>query len=1161
MRTISDRLTGFGNPQSPGIDTIDQMVAERKILDVSGNESIVTRNILRGVSRLQVHIQSPAFLNQGKVTHINGRVVEEVTPEQVETDTYYDSLGRVEKVVDLRKNDPRISNYTSGTTEVASVTERSQLVEKFTYDDAGRVSKVEKLVVGGPPSEYAETNRSYDPQGRLIKEWGSGARPIRYEYDTLYGDLKEQHTFPTGSQWEEETWPVLANEGHASIVRWKYDSSTGLAKEKTDPSNQETEFWFNQRGQIWKRNDARNNVKILTYDNATGRLSTIDYSDASGATPDIKFAYNRIGQITGVTDGVLSAGDITGSNIRTHTAYTYTTEMQLDTEVLDATFYGPRTVDYGYSGGAGKAKGRLTDVILKDASTDLLKSTLAYENATGVAGRVEKITSESRDFTYGYLDNSNLVESLITDGNAGFQVTTTRNWVGNRDLLFNIETWVYGEPNEFSKNTFAYDELGRKTNITKRGTRYNSYGGGIGRIRWFDYNLRGDIEQCFDEQGEVINDPNNVLLPGRSCTYGYDNAGNRSSITFDAHPPLNYISDPTGTNELDQRQNPDYVPVSGSADAGSAVIACGPVDEVTGDLTIAETTQVGEYYYAEVPINENGDPEFCTVDVFAGIPDGGSQSNDLISVDNRYESHPGTTETFSYDADGSLTRSGLWEFAYDAENRLTSMWMRDDLPPMPAGQKRLKLEFEYDYRWRRIEKVVSEWDGSQWVAGPARRFIYHGWNLIAEQEGTNLPDRKYVWGLDASGTLQGAGGVAGLLMIIDDNENKTLFPAYDGSGNVMALLKEGTPDEPDAVYEYGAFGERQDIWGDYAKQNPFRFSTKYTDPETGLIYFGFRYYAPSLGRFLTRDPIGEHGGENLYLLAENDPVNSLDFLGLNSHGNPDNGDSDREPPDHTPFPISSPILNGGTDELLDNSNLVSEILNIALPFNLDRLPATASNRGTSADARIGAPAQRRQTAPGVTVNTAVLAILGGEASVRREGSAQNRAYDRLGQGARATLGIVTNTLGIIVSAGLAGVPDITVSKVAAVVLATKSSYGVAANGRNLMLAILGEDPDSKGALTNDLADLLAPGNQNLQHLAAMVDLSIDLASGNVARRGATQFDLVKHPEIYGLEYTVPKYVVLLDPNNLGTTATLFQLTAIGGQLIDLSVSVSNQEDE
>ena len=114
----------------------------------------------------------------------------------------------------------------------------------------------------------------------------------------------------------------------------------------------------------------------------------------------------------------------------------------------------------------------------------------------------------------------------------------------------------------------------------------------------------------------------------------------------------------------------------------------------------------------------------------------------------------------------------------------------------------------------------------------------------------------------------------------------------------------------DAKYEYEAFGEPLRVGGTaIAADNPFRFSTKYTDtdgarervdgdPEgvarrteeagdpwalmrqTGLIYHGFRYYSPLMGRFLNRDPIEELGGSNLYAFVENDPVNGRDLLGL-----------------------------------------------------------------------------------------------------------------------------------------------------------------------------------------------------------------------------------------------------------------------------------------
>ena len=60
-----------------------------------------------------------------------------------------------------------------------------------------------------------------------------------------------------------------------------------------------------------------------------------------------------------------------------------------------------------------------------------------------------------------------------------------------------------------------------------------------------------------------------------------------------------------------------------------------------------------------------------------------------------------------------------------------------------------------------------------------------------------------------------------------------------------------------ASYEYGPFGEPVRVSGAMAGANPFRFSTKYTDDETGMLYYGYRYYNPSLGRWVSRDPLGE----------------------------------------------------------------------------------------------------------------------------------------------------------------------------------------------------------------------------------------------------------------------------------------------------------------
>jgi RHS repeat-associated protein len=69
-----------------------------------------------------------------------------------------------------------------------------------------------------------------------------------------------------------------------------------------------------------------------------------------------------------------------------------------------------------------------------------------------------------------------------------------------------------------------------------------------------------------------------------------------------------------------------------------------------------------------------------------------------------------------------------------------------------------------------------------------------------------------------------------------------------------------------------------------AKVNPFRFSTEYQDDETGLNYYGYRYYDLSTGRWLSRDSSEEDGGENLYGFIENDAVNSWDILGEAGNG-------------------------------------------------------------------------------------------------------------------------------------------------------------------------------------------------------------------------------------------------------------------------------------
>jgi RHS repeat-associated protein len=132
--------------------------------------------------------------------------------------------------------------------------------------------------------------------------------------------------------------------------------------------------------------------------------------------------------------------------------------------------------------------------------------------------------------------------------------------------------------------------------------------------------------------------------------------------------------------------------------------------------------------------------------------------------------------------------------------------------------------------------------------------------------------------------MQGAGGVGGLLSVtVHSGANAgTYFYCYDGNGNVVALVSaaDGTVA---ARYEYGPFGELLRATGPMAKANPFLFSTKYYDWETGLYYYGYRYYDPNTGRWPNRDPIGELGGANLYGFVRNNAISRFDPFGLKDY--------------------------------------------------------------------------------------------------------------------------------------------------------------------------------------------------------------------------------------------------------------------------------------
>jgi len=220
---------------------------------------------------------------------------------------------------------------------------------------------------------------------------------------------------------------------------------------------------------------------------------------------------------------------------------------------------------------------------------------------------------------------------------------------------------------------------------------------------------------------------------------------------------------------------------------------------------------------------------------------------------------PANTVNPVYDLDGNIITNGVWSFRWDAENRMVAAYSNNELLVVNA----------YDDQSRRIRKVTAQ---------GTRTFLYDGWNVLRETVGGST--NYFLWGPDLSGTLQGAGGVGGLLAVytVNSGTTSTYYPCYDANGNITAYVDESGYVK--AKYAFDAFGQTINQGGDMASTFSHRFSTKYADDETGLYYYGFRFYAPGLGRWVNRDPIEEQGGVNVYGFVGNNGFGLVDSLGL-----------------------------------------------------------------------------------------------------------------------------------------------------------------------------------------------------------------------------------------------------------------------------------------
>ena len=262
----------------------------------------------------------------------------------------------------------------------------------------------------------------------------------------------------------------------------------------------------------------------------------------------------------------------------------------------------------------------------------------------------------------------------------------------------------------------------------------------------------------------------------------------------------------------------------------------------------ANDTLTGNAYQSSYAYDEIGNRTGATVDLNGST----SYTQDLL---NQYTAVGANTPV--YDSDGNLTSNGTWTYAWNGESRLVN-----------ASNGTTSIDFLYDYQGRLIEKD----DGTN-----VEVYVYDGWNRIAKYvDGSH--SKTYLYGLDLSGSFQGAGGVGGLLKESEYDSNSQLLTAYyslyDANGNIMQKLDATGTAVMNVAYD--PFGNiiSGTLVGEYG------FSTKPLIDGLDWYYYGFRYYDPVTGRWPSRDPIGERGGYNIYGMIGNDLIGEIDFLGL-----------------------------------------------------------------------------------------------------------------------------------------------------------------------------------------------------------------------------------------------------------------------------------------
>ncbi|MCO5069475.1 MAG: hypothetical protein M9910_12470, partial [Kiritimatiellae bacterium] len=623
--------------------------------------------------------------------------------------------------------------------------------------------------------------------------------------------------------------------------------SNGLLVASYDRARRVTRYQHDALGRITNEIDNAGHAVAFTY-NAAGNLTEL--RDQNGRRT--RFVFDAEGrQIMKIYDDGSTYAydyDAEGRMIARTDALGRTTQYQYDLvgNLLKVDY--PSDADITFTYDSLNRRIRMVDGI----------GTSVYTYAEGCTAMTGEDGPFSQNDVVGYAYDADKRLTGITVGTAAW--TYTPDALGRITAIGSAEgTYTYAYANSGTRliqlsrpngvhTHLAYDGLMMITSLIHRTAdgvvldgreyRYDSAGQRIWESR------NGEIiDYGYDPIGQVTSAQSR--LPGHAFNYAYDPAGNP------IHQSKNGFAMSNSFNNLNQIVAGLW---SGTATVLGEVDATGAIVRVNGRS--ATMLDAGRYAATGIPLVNGTNVLAAVVTDIAGRS--ATSRVEVIAKNKNY----------GHDLNGNMTNDADKVYEYDEENRLIRVTER--------GSGKLLLQNRYDGQSRRRERIMLESDGSY----STNRYVYHGWLVKAVLNGRNETMETYTHGPDLSGSLEGAGGIGGILAERSNGTTRWYHADVMGNINLMSTASRTIS----AHLTYDPFGQVLEQTGPTPH---YQFSSKEYDTAAGLNYYGYRFYSPQLGRWLSRDPLEELGGFNLYGFVINNPMSTVDLLGLFCVADPD----------------------------------------------------------------------------------------------------------------------------------------------------------------------------------------------------------------------------------------------------------------------------------